>query len=218
MEAGAITVRTVAALLLASWPRRLILGGLLLVPVIIAALGGFGKAEPRSFDVAPGADVDLGPLIMRPIAFFVSDETERSGLEYTDGAEAWLGVIVEVENLIDTPVTLTSAGPASDALMPQLPEGVLVSTSNLPTSAVRVEDGTIGDRALPGVRTEVAMLWAISDAEAVPDVLPATMTESLWTFGPLSNENVWLSLGDEWDVELPRTELPPSMLEPEEEV
>jgi hypothetical protein len=63
----------------------------------------------------------------------------------------------------------------------------------------------------------VALLWPVSDADAVPEVLPATMTESLWTFGPMSNEERWLSLGDEWHVELPRTELPPALFEPEQE-
>lgn len=217
MEAGAITARTVFTLLLATWPRRLLLGGLLLIPVIIGALGGFGNAEARSFDVAPGQDVDLGPMILRPVAYFVSDETQRSTLEITEGATAWLGVIVEVENLTDEAIGLTFPGPATDALRPQVLEGTLVHGLSVPDEAYRVDDGTMGSRALPGVRTHVALLWAITDADAVPEVLPATMTESLWMFGPMSNEERWMSLGDQWQVELPRTELPPAMFEPEEE-
>lgn len=218
MEAGAITVRTVLTLLLATWPRRLVLGGLLLVPVVVAALGGFGNAEPRSFDVAPGQDVDLGPMLVRPIAFFVSDETQRTTLEITDGAQAWLGVVVEVENLTEEAISLTFPGPASDALVPQVPAGTLVADRSVPHAAYRVDDGTMGSRALPGVRTQVALLWPITEAEAIGDVLPATMTESLWTFGPMSNENQWMSLGDVWNVELPRTELPPALFEPEEDL
>lgn len=215
MEAGAITTRVVLTVLLATWPRRLLVGGLLLLPVIVAALGGFGRAESRSFDTVAGDDVDLGPLIIRPISFFVSDETGRSTLEYSDGAEAWLGVVVEVENTTDTSISLTFPGPASEALSPQLPDGVLVDVLTVPSDARRVVDGTPGTRALPGVRTQVAMLWLISDASAVPTVLSATMTEQLWTFGPMSNEERWMSLGDTWLVELPQTDLPPAMFEPE---
>ncbi len=218
MEAGAITARTVLTLLLATWPRRLLVGGLLLVPVILAALGGFGEAEARSYDATPGEDIDLGPMTIRPQAYFVSDETSRSDLELIDGATAWLGVIVEVENTTDSPISLTFPGPASDALVPQLAEGALLSATDVvPSDAYRVADGTMGSNALPSVRTEVALLWPIADAESVPETLTATMTESMWTFGPMSNENRWMSLGDVWTVELPRTQLPPPLFEPEDE-
>lgn len=216
MQAGAITARTVAAFLLATWPRKLLVGGLLLVPVIVSALGGFGEAEQRRYEANPGDEIDLGPMTIRPVSFFVSDETHRSDLQITDGAEAWVGVVVEVENTTDSVISLTFPGPASDALTPQLAEGVLLSTVSVPAGAYRVADGTLGGNALPGVPTEVALLWPISDADAVPDVLPATMIESIWTFGPMSNESRWLSLGDVWTVELPPTDLPPALFEPEE--
>lgn len=218
MEAGAITARTVITVLLATWPRRLLVGGLLLIPVIVGALGGFGSTEPRSFEASAGEDIDLGPLTMRPLAFFVSDETRRSGLDYVDGAQAWLGIIVEVENTTESAVSLTFSGPASDAMRPQLPEGVLLSSLSAAADAIRVADGTAGTATLPGVRTQVALLWPISDPAAVPDVLDAVMTESLWTFGPMSNEERWMSLGDTWHVALPRTELPPTMFEPEDDL
>ena len=218
MEAGAITARTVVTVLLATWPRRLLVGGLLLIPVIVGALGGFDRAEARSFEATPGEDIDLGPLTMRPISFFVSDETQRSGLEYVEGAQAWLGVIVEVENTTENQIPLAFPGPASDAMQPQLPEGVLLSELSVADDAIRVADGTSGRTALPGVRTEVALLWPIADPTAVPDVLEAIMTESLWTFGSMSNEERWMSLGDEWHVSLPRTELPPAMFEPEDDL
>lgn len=219
MEAGAITARTVMTLLLATWPRRLLVGGLLLVPVIVAALGGFGEAEARSYDATPGEDIDLGPMTIRPVSFFVSDETRRSDLEIIDGATTWLGVIVEVENTTDSLIPLTFPGPASDGLVPQLPEGTLLSATNaVADSAYRVADGTMGSNALPGVRTEVALLWPITDASVVPERLSATMTESMWTFGPMSNENQWMSVGDVWTVELPQTALPPALFEPEDDL
>ena len=217
MEAGAITARTVLTVLLATWPRRLVVGGLLLIPVVVAALGGFGRTEPRSFEATVGQDIDLGPLTMRPISYFVSDETQRSELEYVDGATAWLGVVVEVENTTENQIPLASPGPASDAMRPQLPAGVLLSSVSVASEAIRVADGTIGSTALPGVRTQVALLWPISDPAAVPDVLDAIMTESLWTFGPMSNEERWMSLGDKWHVALPHSELPPALFEPEDE-
>lgn len=217
VQAGAITARTVTVFLLATWPRRIVLGLVLLVPIVIAAAGGFGKTEPRSFALQAGESVDLGPLTMRPTAFFVSDETERDGLEYTDGAEAWLGVIVEVENTTTSSISLTFPGPASHAIMPELPEGQLLTDLSVASEAFRIADYTDGRRTLPSVPTEVALLWEISDPEAIGDTLTATMTEQVWTYGPMSGEESWMSLGDIWTVELPRTELPPSMFEPEEE-
>lgn len=216
MEPGAITARTVFTLLLATWPRRLVLGGLLLIPVLIAALGGFGQAEPRSFETQPGEQVDLGPLAVTPVAYFVSDETQRSSLDFVEGAEAWVGVIVQVENLTDSSISLAFPGPASEAVMPWLDADVLLSDVTVATLAVRVADGTSGDHALPGVPTEVALLWPVADAGAAPETLAVTMTESLWTFGPMSNENRWLALGDRWTAQLPRTELPPAMVDPED--
>lgn len=217
-QAGAITARTVAVVLLATWPRRIILGIVLLIPVVVAAAGGFGRSEPRSFELQAGQTVDLGPMTMRPIAFFVSDETARSWLDTEGGAQAWLGVIVDVENTTATSISLTFPGPASWALTPQLPEGQILSPLSTADDAYRVADYTQGSRALPSVPTQVALLWQITDPDSVGDTLNATMTEQVWTYGPMSGEETWMSLGDVWTVELPRTELPPAMYEPEDEL
>ncbi|MFV0426558.1 MAG: hypothetical protein ACK5KU_05920 [Beutenbergiaceae bacterium] len=100
-QAGAITARTVIGSVLATWPRRIVVGSLLLIPVLVVVLGGFAFANPHSQDIPAGEAVDLGPLIIRPTAFFVSAETNRFDLEYW-GAQAYLGVLVEVENLTDS--------------------------------------------------------------------------------------------------------------------
>lgn len=217
MEAGAITARTVAVVLLATWPRRILLGLVLLIPVIVAAAGGFGRAEPRSFELQAGERVDLGPLTVRPTAFFVSDATARSNLETQEGAEAWLGVIVDVENTTSASISLTFSGAASEAVVPQLAEGQVLGDLSTPDFAYRVADNSEGSQALPSIPTQVAMLWAITDADSIGDVLTATLTEQEWRYGPLSGEENWFALGDVWTVELPRTELPPTMFEPEDE-
>lgn len=218
VEAGAITARTIGVFLLATWPRRVVAGLVLLIPIVVAAAGGFGKIEPRTHELAAGETVDLGPMAMRPTAFFVSDEVARSSLELTDGAEAWVGVVVQVENTTSTSISLTFPGPASDAITPQLPEGQLLGLLSTPPYAYRVADASVGRAALPSVPTEVALLWPVADAGAIGDVLTATMTESTWTYGVMSGEERWMSLGDVWTVELPRTPLPPSLFEPEDDL
>lgn len=217
VEAGAITARTVGAFLLATWPRRLVAGLVLLLPAVVAALGGFATAEGRTFELQAGETLDLGPMTMRPIAFFVSDETNRTWLEAT-GGEAWLGVLVEVENTTERPISLTFGGAASDALVPQLPDGQIIDQLSTPPYASRVEDNTDGRDALPSLPSYVALLWPVTDPDEIGDVLTATMTESQWRYGIMSGEESWMSLGDVWTVELLRTEMPQTLVEPEDDL
>lgn len=219
MEAGVITARAVALYLVASWPRRLILGSLLLIPVLVGLLGGFGDAPPEVREVPPGTTVDLQASTVTPTAFFVSDETQRSQLGYFDTEpDGWLGVVVTVENTWDRWYSLDFSGPASDAVTPVLPEEVFAEEPrSTPHLAVRLEDATIS-YALPGVPMEVVMLWPVSDMDALGDELTITMTEQEWVYAPMSGEERWLSDDDQvWTSTLPRIELPESLYEPPEE-
>lgn len=219
MEAGAITARTLLVALLATWPRRIGLGLVLLIPVIVVLLGGVRPAPPVSHEVAVGATVDTGTLLLTPSAFFVTDEAARDTLEYTEGAVAWLGVLVTVENQTDEAIPLNFPGAASDALVPDVAEEQFVTgLSGTPDTALRIADASDGSTSLPGVTSEVAVMWPIGDPEAIGDTLTFSMTESIWTFRLLSGEDGWLSIGDVWTMELPRTELPDSLYEPEEDV
>lgn len=218
MEAGAITARTVAVFLVASWPRRVLLGSLLMIPVLVGALGGFRDAPPEVRDVPPGSPVDLQVLTVTPTAFFVSDETQRWNLEYAE-ADGWVGVVVTVENTWDRWVSLDFSGPGSDAVTPVLADGVLAGdTRSTPQVVVRLEDATM-TYALPGVPTEVVMLWPVTDMGALEDELAITMTEQEWVYAPLSGEERWLSDDDQvWTTTLPRIELPDDLYEPPEDL
>lgn len=216
--AGEITARTVLVFALATWPRRIVIGTLLLIPVIIAAFGGFGGTEVESHEVEPGVPVDVGAMVVTPTAFFVSDEVERSMLEIVD-AEAWLGVIVEVDNLTTETLSLTFSRGVADAVSPALDAGLTTAVSwSYPDTVLRVADASNGDRALPGVTSQVALMWPISDADAVGDRLDLTMTESELTFSLMSQEEVWMSLGDVWTTSLPREDLPSTLFEPKDEL
>jgi len=218
-DAGAISARTVLVFLLATWPRRVILGLLLLVPCMAALLGGFGRAPVDRHEVAPGELIELGPMSVRPTEFFVSDEVERSTLEYTDGADGWLGVLVEVDNVTTTAITLSSPGPASDAVAPVLPAdlnaGITWGTAD---TVLRVADASPGQHALPDVPTVVALMWPVTDMHAIGDSLDITMTEAVFQYGIASGQDVWLSTGDVWQTTLPRTDLPESLFEPKDEL
>ena len=202
---------------LATWPRRIVVGTLLLIPVIVAVFGGFGGAQVESHEVPPGQQVDVGAMVVTPTAFFVSDEVERSFLEIAD-AEAWLGVIVEVDNLTTETLSLTFSRGASDAVSPALDEALTTAVGwSYPDSVLRVADATPGDRALPGVRTQVALMWPLTDADAVGETLDITMTESELTYSLMSKEDVWMSLGDVWTTTLPREDLPSTLFEPKDD-
>lgn len=216
--AGEITARTVLVFALATWPRRIVLGTLLLIPVLVAVLGGFGTAPVESHEVEPGRPVDVGAMVLTPTAFFVSDEVERTFLEVKE-AEAWLGVLVQVDNTITSTIPLTSDRAASDALSPALDADLTTAVSwTYADTVLRVADASPGDRALPGVVSEVALMWPITDADAVGDSLDITMTESMLTFSLMSQENVWMSLGDIWTTTLPRVDLPPTLFEPKDDL
>lgn len=218
-EAGAITARTVGTLLMATWPRRILCGVVILIPAIVAAFGGFGKAEERREAIPVGTSVDLGPMTMRPVSFFVSADVNRSDLESRDGAEAYLGVIVDVENSTDEHISLTFPGPASDAVVPDLDADLFaMERTSTADAALRVVDNTNGETVLPGIPDQVALLWPITDVDAVPDVLTISMTESVWEYGVVSGEDRWLSLGDTWLMDLPRDDLPTALYEPPDEV
>lgn len=216
-QAGEITARTVLVFALATWPRRIVVGTLLLIPVIIAAFGGFGGAQAESHAVPPGRPVDVGAMVVTPTAFFVSDEVERDMLEIHD-ADAWLGVVVEVDNLTTETLSLTTSRGVADAVSPALDESLTTAVSwSYPDTVLRVADATIGDHSLPGVTSEVALMWPITDADAVGDTLDVTMTESELTFSLMSQEDVWMSLGDVWTTTLTREDLPSSLFEPKAE-
>lgn len=217
MEPGAITARAVAALLISTWPRRIAFGLILLLPAVVITMGGFAKTDGNTNVVSAGTSVDLGPITVRPISFFVSAQTNRSALEYWDGSDAFLGITADVENNTDEPISLDFPGPASGMAVPVLADGQEQTGFDVPNVVVRSIDGTGGDQLLPGVPDQVVLLWPIADSDTIGDTVTVSMTESIFTYGFVSQEDRWLSIGDELLVDLPRIDLPAALYEPEEQ-
>lgn len=210
--AGAITVRTVAAFLIATWPRRVIAGVLVLAPAVVAALGGFDAAEPRSVEVPAGQTLDLGRMSVTPESYFVSDETGRWALEGYPDAEAFLGVILTVENTDAHPLTVTF----TEIFIPLIEQFRDAAGAGVfPDRVVRVQDGTLNAVLMPGLTSRVALLWPIEDASSVQDGLRLGMIEEVWAWGTGARQNIWQPIGDIWIMELPQVDLPESMWEPE---
>jgi hypothetical protein len=212
-EVGAITARTAFVLLLATWPRRIVLGVILLVPMLVALLGGFGRAEPRSYDLAPGEWVDLGAYSARVESSFVSDEVLTLFLDDEVPDDAFFGVVLEMVN-----TERNAVSPQYDfgTFVPRLPEGVLGRTSG-PDYAMLVSDGSLGAPLMPGLTTRVAMLWTVPDVTQLPDGdIAIDLTASELTYSLMGDEDRWLSLGDVWTVTPPRTAPPETLIDEEQ--
>lgn len=211
-DVGAITARTAFVLLLATWPRRIVLGVLLLVPAMVALLGGFGRAEPRSYELAAGEWVDLGAYSVRAESYFVSDQVLTLFLDDDSPDDAFFGVVLE---MVNTETTARSPQYDFEVFLPQLAEGLLTRETG-PDYALVISDGSLGAPLMPGLPTRVALLWNAPDAGALPggDVA-LDLTQSELTYSLMGDEDRWLSLGDVWTVTLPRTEPPETIVDPE---
>lgn len=208
-DAGTITAQAALAWLVATWPRRLVLAVLLLVPVLVLALGGFRAADPPPRDVAAGMPTDTGAYLVVPHSYFVSDEIDAYGLE--DG-QTWVGVVVDLTNQGPEPIYLTFNDQTfrlGDEVSP---------LDDSPYEAMRLDLGArLGD-AQPGLTYPVALLWR---AEAMPDPpaeLTLTMQRTVWTEWSIeAGYYTWNATADSYDVGLPLAEAPPQILAEEDE-
>jgi len=208
-EPGAITARTALAFLLATWPRRLLLSLLLLVPVVVAVSGGFRPAEPPPREVPAEAVTDTGSYLVVPRAYFVSDRVDAGSL---DEGFRWVGALVQITNQGTVPISVVFEDQTFE-----LPDEVPNEDGPNPYEVLRLDTGTRLGSAQPGVTYEVALLWRTSGLEDPPDELTLTMNQTAWTRWTIeAGYYSWRATADSFLVDLPLTEAPDSILEEEE--
>lgn len=209
-EPGAITARTAVAFLLATWPRRVALALLLLVPIVVAAVGGFREAELPPRTVEPEVVTDTGAYLVVPRFYFVSDQVDAYGL---DDGERWVGAVVQITNQGTEPISVTF----SDETF-VLPESVRSRDRASPQEVLRLDTGGSLGEAQPGLTYEVALLWTTTGLEQPPADLTLTMNRTRWTEWSIeAGYYTWNSTGSSYDVALPLGDPPAQILEEEDE-
>ncbi|GAB2971483.1 hypothetical protein GCM10027212_07790 [Actinotalea caeni] len=197
--------------MLATWPRRVALALLLLLPVVVAALGGFRPGEPTTRTVEAGVPTDTGAYLVVPHGYFVSDRVDAYGLE--DG-EQWVGVVVELTNQGDEPIYLTF----NDETF-RLPDGVVASDLASAQEAIRLDTGTNLGEVQPGLRYEVALLWRTAVLADPPPELTLSMTRTIYREWSIeAGYYTWRATEDAYEVALPLVEPPEIILEDEEDL
>ena len=196
-------VRSAGRALVRTWPRRIVLGVLVLVPALVAALGGFRTVElPPPPQIPLEESFDLGPAVVQAESFFVSDQVLVSFLP--DGAQAWVGVIVEMELGIDDQWVVprdvfTLVGIADEGY-----EHAVITSDDSLLSALK-----------PAVPEQVAVLFPVSDADAVGDTVQLGLT-SLYEMRSFFEGTMrwWTEEEASAYVEVPRNdEVPPALVD-----
>ncbi|WP_114907911.1 hypothetical protein [Ornithinimicrobium murale] len=209
-EPGAITARTALAFLLATWPRRLVLSLLLVIPVVLAASGGLGAAEPPPREVEPGTLTDTGAYRVVPRSYFVSERVDAGSLEE---GELWVGALVQITNQGTQPISVDF----SDQTF-ELTDGIPTDDRLNPTEVLRLDTGGRLGWAQPGVTYEVALLWRTTALADPPAELMLTMNETAWTEWTIeAGQHTWRATANAFHVRLPLGEAPAAILEEEDE-
>lgn len=213
---GDISVRQLIGWLVATWPRRVLIGMLVVVPLVVGLVGGFAPAPVRDLpDLPAGEPIAVGPYDLALETYFVSDQVHTRYLP--EGAEAWLGLV------------LTARGTHTEAVsmnrqVTTFPEGLGIITLDEDVAhpnhseVVRIDDGRLAARFAPGLDVQVVSLIAVSDAEAIPDEITVQITdlEPAWSF--LLESETWYERERIGQVHLNRTgTVPPALVEEEEQ-
>lgn len=205
-----ITARTALAFLMASWPRRVLLALVLFVPVVVAATGGFARAEPPPRTVEPGVVTDTGAYRVVPQSYFVSDRVEPGML---DEGTRWVGAVVEITNQGNEPISVVF----NDQTF-QLPDDVPNDSFANPHEVLRADTGTRLGSAQPGVTYQAVLLWETTGLQDPPPELTLTMNRTEWTRWNLeAGLSTWRSTPEAYDVALPLGAPPASVVEEEDE-
>lgn len=208
-EPGGITARTALAFLLATWPRRLLLSLMLLVPVVAVASGGLQPADRPPREVEPEAVTDTGAYRVVPRSYFISEQVDAGSLEE---GERWVGTLVQITNQGTEPISADF----SDQTF-ELPDAVSTDRAN-PNEVLRLDTGSRLGYAQPGVTYEVALLWRTTDLAEPPDELTLTMNETAWTQWNIeAGFHTWRATPDAFYVHLPLGDAPASILEEDDE-
>ena len=196
-------VRAAAWALVRTWPRRVALSVLVLVPALVAGLGGFRTVElPPPPQVPAGEPFDLGPAAVRVESFFVSDQVLTGMLP--EDAQGWVGVLVELTVHADDEWSL----PDDVIAVPTLPGGERVGYG------VITQDDSILTRLGPDLPQLVALLYPVADLGAVGGELQVdlrTLTEERSFFEGTMR---WYPGEVGATVQVSRTEqIPPAMID-----
>lgn len=207
---GEFTVRHAITAAVATWPRRVLLGVVIVVPLLLGLAGGYAPAPQRDLPpIQPDQTVQIGPFDLALHEFFVSDEVNVRALP--EEADAWLGVVFTATG------THTAAVPFHQYAL-TFPEelGLIneVSQVNPPhREMLRLDDGTGYYRIEPGLQARVVSLFPITDAHDIADTLTLAVTdlESSWSF--LLETESWYERERVGHVTLPRTRVPEHLVE-----
>lgn len=209
-EPGAITARAALAFVLATWPRRILLSLVLLIPVVVAALGGLAAADPPPSQVKPGVVTDTGAYAVVLGSYFVSELVDAGSLE---DDERWVGVVVELTNQGTEPISLTFGDPTF-----ALPADLVGEDQRTPYEVLRLDNGRRLGAAQPGVTYEVALLWRTTGLQEPTEELELTLQETAWTQWNIeAGLHTWRATPRTFTVALPLGEAPEVILEEEDE-
>lgn len=202
-------MRTALAVVLATWPRRILTSLVLLAPVAVAAAGGFASAEPPPREVAAGVVTDTGSYQVVPRTYFVSEQVDAGSL---DEGQRWVGAVAQITNQGAEPISVTF----SDQTF-ELPADV-PNESGKPYEVLRLDTGSRLGSAQPGVTYDVALLWRTTALQDPPPELTLTMNRTEWTRWTIeAGFYSWRATGEAYDVALPLSDAPASILEEEDE-
>lgn len=183
--------------------RRVLVGVGVLVPVLVIALGGFRTVElPPHPHLDPGESFELGPAAVRVDSYFVSDRVMTGMLP--DGAQGWVGVLVDVTVHIED-----EWNPPNEVFaVPALEAGEAVEYF------VIAQDDSLLVHLEPDVPQRLALLYPVSDTSAVPEQLDLHLRTLYHQRSLFEGTMRWYPDEVAASVALPRTdEVPPALVE-----
>lgn len=185
-----LTTRAMLAALIKTWPRRVVLGLVLILPLVVALLGGFATVPPRQVElVEHGEAIETGVYTIRVDHYFVTDQIHQDNLP--EGATAWLGLVLEAVNPNAEQVRFERQGLA-------LPEGLVVGAQDRhpePEYALRLDDGTRDDTFAPAVPVRLAVLWPVTGVQDVPQELELTFSAMERSWSEVRSGYAWYQVG-----------------------
>jgi|GEM_PF-1721934 len=160
----------------ATWPRRVAWGVVVVAVAGVALAGGFDRAASASGpppSVAAGEPVATGAFDLTVTAWTLTDAWDPEGLEDV-GADAWLAVAVHA---LGTDRETRALDAAAVTLPEPLPGGLEVvgdARADRPAAVVLARDGHGYPQLQPGLGERVLLLWPVrgdvADPLAAPDL------------------------------------------------
>ncbi len=209
---GELTPRQLLNWLVATWPRRLVLGALVVVPLVIGLLGGFAptpEQELRTFE--HGETVDMGPYDLTLHDYFVAEELELHNLP--EDSTAWLGVRATIEGnsneRVDYKRTLS--------LLPQEVADVVVNSAEPPQPAVQSMANRNVSYFYADMPVEVILLFAVDGTEAVDEDITMDLVSGVRLWSMMLESYSWYEGAPLGSVTIPRVDEVPEAFLPRED-